>query len=505
MGIGVGDRVAGSAAPPAPRPMVITLAFCGIVVALMQTLIAPLLPSLPRLAHTDAGTASWMVTATLITGCVANPVFGRIGDMYGKRRMILVSLASMSIGSVICGVSSDIGLLITGRALQGAALALIPLGVSIIRDELPTERVPSAVAVVGATLGTGAAIGFPVAAVLVEYSNWHTMFWVSAAVGLIDIGLVLRYVPESPNRTSGRFDVAGAIGLSTALVSLLVGVEKAPTWGWTSTSTLACFALAVLVGLGWGAWEMRSHTPLVDLRVSARRPVLLTNLAATLIGFSFYANSLATAQLVQESTATGYGLAESIVVAGLCILPAGLLQASLAPLVARMARTRGPKTALALGGLIMAAGYAYRIPFSHDLPNVVIGTTIVGAGTALAYSTLSLLIMQAVPITETAAANGLNTLMRSIGQAVCSAVVASVLASVTLRISSGGLAPTLWAYQLIFVFAGLAALGAFALALAIPGRRLDDRSATEPDPFPAAHRPSIEDQPGPPVSARPAD
>src|ERR1700759_2668472 len=111
------------AAPPvSPRPMVVTLAFCSVVVAIMQTLIAPLLPSLPHLAHTDLSTASWMVTATLITGCVANPVFGRIGDMYGKRRMILVSLASITVGSVICGMTSDIGLLITGRAFQGAAL-----------------------------------------------------------------------------------------------------------------------------------------------------------------------------------------------------------------------------------------------------------------------------------------------------------------------------------------------------------------------------------------------
>ncbi|MCW2524701.1 MAG: transporter, partial [Frankiales bacterium] len=322
--------------------MVVTLASCGIVVAIMQTLIAPLLPSLPRLAHTDLSTASWMVTATLITGCVANPVFGRIGDMYGKRRMIIVSLASMTIGSLMCSFTSDIGLLIAGRAFQGAALALIPLGISIIRDELPPERVPGAVAVVSGTLGTGAAIGFPLAAALVEYSNWHTMFWVAAVVGVIDIAMVLRYVPESPNRTAGRFDISGAVGLSVALVSLLVGVEKGSEWGWTSPKTLLCFALAVGVSLAWGRWEMRFRTPLVDLRVSAQPAVLLTNLAATLIGFSFYANALSTAQLVQEPASTGYGLGERVVVAGLCILPGGLLQAGLAGVVARMVRGCGP-------------------------------------------------------------------------------------------------------------------------------------------------------------------
>jgi MFS family permease len=457
--------------------MVATLAFCGVVVALMQTLIAPLLPALPRLAHTDLSTASWMVTATLITGCVANPVFGRIGDMFGKRRMVLVALASMSIGSVLCGATDNIIWLIVGRGLQGTALAVIPLGVSIVRDELPPERVPGAVAIISGTLGTGAAIGFPVAAVLVEYSNWHTMFWISAAVGVIDIALVLRFVPESPNRTRGRFDVSGAIGLSIALVSLLVGVEEGASWGWMSPRTLACFGLALGVGLAWGRWELRTSTPLVDLRISAQRAVLLTNLAATLIGFSFYTNSLTTAQLLQEPRSTGYGLGRSIVVAGLCILPGGLLQAAFSPFIARFARTRGPKPVLALGCALMAAGWVYRIPTSHGLTNIVIGTTFVSAGTACAYSTLSLMIMRAVPINETGSANGLNTLMRSIGQSVSSAVVASVLAAVTVTVSGGVMAPTLWAYQLIFILAGAAALGALLLVLAIPGRRADARIA----------------------------
>ncbi|MCX5128385.1 MFS transporter [Streptomyces sp. NBC_00347] len=453
-----------------PRPMVAVLAFCGAIVAVMQTLVVPLLPHVPDLTGSSRAAAGWLVTVTLLTGAVCTPVLGRVGDMYGKRRVLLGSLGVLTAGSVLCAVTSDIAVLITGRALQGTALAVIPLGISIIRDELPPERVLPSIALMSSTLGIGAAIGLPAAALVVENFDWHTMFWASAALGLLDVLLVLWTVPESPTRTSGRFDVPGTLGLATTLVALLLAITQGADWGWTAPPTLALLATSLAVGALWGRHELRTASPMVDLRVSARPAVLLTNLAALLVGFAFYANSLVTAQLVQEPVSTGYGLGASLVVSGLCLLPGGLAMVALSPVSARLSAAHGPRTALALGAAVMTLGYLVRLFTNHALWLIVAGATVVACGTALAYSALPALVMRAVPVTETGAANGLNTLMRSVGQACCSAVVAAVLARVTF-LADGRSVPTLHAYLLVFLIAAGAALAALAAALCLPPGR----------------------------------
>ncbi|MFF0264710.1 MFS transporter [Kribbella sp. NPDC004536] len=451
-----------------PRLILSALAFCGVLVSISQTIVVPLLPELPAITHSPPSDVSWLITVTLLTGAVFTPLLGRAGDMYGKRRVLLIALSSMIVGSLLCATSSDLTVLVVGRAFQGAAVAVVPLGISILRDELPQRRVIPAIAIMSSTLGIGAAFGIPAATLVVEYANWHTMFWINLGLGVLDIVLVLLIVPESAVRTSGRFDVVGALGLSAFLVCLLLAVSKSSAW---STPTLAVlYAVAVLLVPLWGWYELRTASPLVDLRVSARPAVLFTNLSALLIGFAFYANSLSTAQLVQEPTWTGYGLGESIVVSGLCLLPGGVAMVLLSPVSARISGARGPRFTLGIASLIMAAGYVVRLFTSGSVAGIVIGATVVSAGTAVAYSALPALIMHAVPVTETAAANGLNTLMRTIGQAICSTIVATVLANVTIA-QAGKIAPALSAYLIVFVIAGIAALAAAGFVLFIPVRR----------------------------------
>ncbi|TDC14570.1 MFS transporter [Kribbella albertanoniae] len=449
------------------RAVLGVLGSCGVLVSVSQTIVVPLLPALGGITGRSAADVSWVLTVTLLTGAVFTPLLGRAGDMYGKRRVLLVALSSMVVGSLFCALSSELPVLIVGRAFQGAAIAVVPLGISILRDELPPRRVIPAIALMSSTLGVGAAFGIPAATLVVEYWNWHTMFWICVGLGVLDIVLVLLVVPESVVRTSGRFDVLGALGLAAFLVCLLLAVSKGSTWGTGPTIALALGAIAVVPVWGW--YELRTLSPLVDLRVSARPAVLFTNLCALLIGFAFYANSLSTAQLVQEPTWTGYGLGASIVVSGLCLLPGGVAMVLLSPLSARISNARGPRFSLAIASVLMAAGYVVRLFTSHSIAGIVVGATVVSAGTAIAYSALPALIVHAVPVTETAAANGLNTLMRTVGTAICSAIVASVLTTVT--VSNGDrVAPALSAYLIVFVIAGLAAAVAAGLVALIPGR-----------------------------------
>ncbi|MGH3324323.1 MAG: MFS transporter, partial [Streptomyces sp.] len=256
----------GSGAAGIRRGVVPVLAFAGISVAVMQSLLVPVVARLPALLGTTTSDAAWVITATLLCGAVATPVMGRLGDLYGKRRFILVSLGLMVLGSLVCGFTSSLVPMVAGRALQGFGMGAIPLGISILRDELPPDRLGSAMAYMSSSLGVGGALGMPLAAFTAQHTDWHALFFGSAGLGALAMLLVAVLVPESALRARGGFDVLGALGLSAGLVALLTAISKGGDWGWSSGTTLGLFAAALLVFLLWGWMELRIADPLVDLR-----------------------------------------------------------------------------------------------------------------------------------------------------------------------------------------------------------------------------------------------
>ncbi|KRE56856.1 MFS transporter [Arthrobacter sp. Soil736] len=452
---------------PSPSAITAVLALSGTVVALMQTLVVPLLPDFPRILGVTADDASWLVTATLLSSAVATPIVSRSADMYGKRRMMVVCLAIMVAGSIMAAVGGTFLWLIIGRALQGFSSALIPVGISIMRDELPKEKMGSAVALMSATLGIGSALGLPLAGVLYEGLGWESIFWVAAGAGTLLLLAVVLVVPESKVRTPGRFDYAGALVLSAALGSLLLAISKGGSWGWGSEPVLLLFLAAGILLAAWVPYELKVGQPMVDLRTSARRPVLMTNLASLLIGFAMFANMLLTTQQLQLPAATGYGFQLNVITAGLCMVPSGLAMVVFAPVSGGIIRRFGGKTALMTGACVMIAGYVGRVFFHDSIAAVVIGSTVVSVGTAIAYAAMPTLIMGAVPITETASANGLNSLVRSIGTSTSSAAVAAVLTSVTMTLGPVR-APSFAAFQDVFWMAALASAASVLAAIAIP-------------------------------------
>ncbi|MFF9025866.1 MFS transporter [Streptomyces eurythermus] len=453
-------RKAGGAVVP-------VLAFAGIVVAVMQTLLVPVIKDLPQLLDTAPSNATWVLTSTLLSGAVATPIMGRLGDLYGKRRMLVLSLAVMVIGALVSAFTSELITMIVGRTLQGFAMGAIPLGIGLMRDMLPRERLGSAMALMSSSIGVGGGLALPAAALVAQHTNWHALFYGAAGLGVLAIGLTLLVVPESPMRAEGSFDLAGALGLSTGLVLLLLPITKGSDWGWSSGTTLGLFAAAVVVLVLWGLYELRVQAPLVDLRTTARPAVLFTNLASIMVGVAFYVVSLVLPQLLQLPTATGYGLGQSMVVAGLCVAPLGLTMMFTAPVYARLSARYGPKVTLIIGLLIIAIGYGGGLGLMDAAWQTIVTSVILGAGIGLAYSSLPALIVGAVPASETGAANGLNTLMRSIGTSVSSAVVGMVLANTANNV--GGVAiPTMHGFRVSFLIATAAVAVGLLLALFLP-------------------------------------
>ncbi|WP_442945664.1 MFS transporter [Nocardia sp. SSK8] len=456
----------------APVVLIAVLSTVGVVVSLMQTLVIPIIPSLPTLLNTSAANASWVITATLLAGAVSTPISGKLGDMFGKRLVLVVNLGFMIVGSVVCASFSSLLPEIVGRSLQGAAVGAIPLGISIMRDELPPAKVGSAMAVMSATLGVGGAIGLPFAALIAQNADWHMLFWVAAGLGVVCAVLVFVFVPESPVRTPAKFDFGGAVGLSIALLTLLVAITKGADWGWASASIIGLFAASLVSFLAWGFYELRQGAPLVDLRVSARPRVLFTNMASIAVGFALYGMSLTFPQLLMAPEETGYGFGLSMVVAGLAMAPTGLVMMLLSPVSARLSAAKGPKLTLALGSAVIGIGYLCAVLMMDSVWQIMLASVIVAGGVGLAYAAMPALIMGAVPITETAAANGLNSLMRSIGTSTSAAVMGVVLAHMTMQLGPHVL-PSREGFHTAFFIAMAGAVAAIALTACIPMRKAD--------------------------------
>lgn len=463
------------------RVLVAVLAAAGISVSLMQTLVIPLVPQLPTLLGTSASDASWAITATLLTGAIATPVLGRLGDMYGPKRILVACAVVLTVGSVIAALTTSLVPLIIGRGLQGFGAPVIPLGISVLRAALPAERVGSAMGLMSASLGVGGALGLPLSAVIAEHFNWHALFWCAAALGVMSAVLFALLVPEIRPVAKDRFDPLGAIGLAAALVLLLLPISKGATWGWTSATTLAMFGASVVVFVVFGWWQYRAPSPIVDMRTTLRRPVLLTNVASIAMGFGMFAMSLVGPQILQMPSATGYGLGQSMVAAGLWMAPSGLAMMISAPIAARIIATRGPKFTLLVGAVTVAAGYLSGTQLIGTAAGVLVFAVIVSVGVGFGFASLPALINSAVPVSETASANGINTLARSLGTSTSSAVMSAVLAQMTVTVG-GHVLPSLNGFRTALLIAALAAVGAAVIALAIP--RVTRRPDEPPAPVP---------------------
>ena len=465
-----------AAEKPHPRLAVAVLCLAGIVVALMQTIIVPLIPQLPALLHADASDTTWAITITLLLGAVATPIGGRIGDMYGKRLAILVSLGFVAVGSVACAVATSLPLFIIGRGLQGLGFGIVALGISVMRDIVPPRHLGSSVGTMSASLGIGGALGLPVAALIAQHVSWHALFWSCAgAATLAGVGVALT-VRSTAKPSGGRFDALGALGLTVLLVCLLLPLSKGAEWGWSHPLTLGLFAGFVVSTSVWVFVELRRASPLIDLRILAKRPLLLTNLASIATGFAFYAMQLIPIQLLMAPTNSPDGFGYDMVHASLILAPSGLVMFVFSHISGRINAVFGARISLALGAVIIGIGYVIFIvgiagPWDLTWIHMLVIACCIGAGLGIGDTAMPALIMQSVRVGQTGESNGVNALMRIVGTSTAAAAVGMLLtwSMISVPVADGTSigVPTaegyLWASGIALVMSVIAAVVAFAI------------------------------------------
>jgi EmrB/QacA subfamily drug resistance transporter len=405
--------------------------------ALMQTFLIPALPTLQEDLHSSGTWVTWTVTAYLLTGSVATPLVGRLGDQHGKVRLMVISLGVFLIGSVAAIFAWNIGSLIVFRAIQGVGGAVFPLSFAIIRDEFPPERRSVAMGLVSAVLGVGGGVGIVLSGLIVDNLSWRWLFVVAAAIVALALLLVWRFVPESPVRSPSRVDVWGALTLSAGLVCLLVGLTEGQPLGWTSVPIVGLFAGAAAFLAAWVLVELRVTDPMVDMRVFTRRPVLFTNLTAMLSGFALYMTWVILPTFYQlprglpDSLAdvADYGFGTSVTVAGLWMLPTSLAILVAGPVAGIVGRKHGSRTPLVVGMILVALGSAGIAEWHSAAWQPALSFILVGVGIGSAFAAMPKLIVDAVKVTETGIATGMNTVVRTVGGVIGAQVGAVLLAA----------------------------------------------------------------------------
>jgi EmrB/QacA subfamily drug resistance transporter len=407
------------------------LAIAAFAFSLLQSLVSPVLPLLQTDLHTSQNAVTWVLTAYLLAAAVFTPILGRVGDMIGKRKVLVVALALLAAGSILAAVAGSIVVMILARAVQGVGGGVIPLAFGIIRDEFPRAKVAGAVGVIAALLAVGGGVGLVLAGPIVNSLDYHWLFWIPGGVVALAALATWLVVPESPVRTPGRISWPAAVLLSGWLVALLVAVSQAPVWGWGSGSVIGLLVLAVLVLAGWIWVERRSSHPLIDLKMMRIPAVWTTNLVALMFGMGLYAIFAFLPEFLQTPSSAGYGFGASITESGLIVLPMSVSMFIFGSWSGQLSTRLGAKTVLVAGSVASIPAFAIMAFAHHQIWQLTIAMVLLGAGFGLAFSAMSNIIVDAVPSQQTGVASGMNANIRTIGGSIGAAAMASIVTAGT--------------------------------------------------------------------------
>ena len=466
-----------------PHLILAVLLLAGLAYAVLSSAVIPALPTIQHDLHTTETGVTWLLTGFLLSASVGTAIIGRLGDMYGKERLLLWTLLVLALGTLIAAVANTLEVLIVGRVIQGVAGGIFPLAFSIIRDEFPPDQVAGSIGLISSILGIGGGVGLVLGALIVEHLSWHWLFWFPLIVTVLAAVCTWRFIPESPVRSPGHVNWLAAALMTVGISCVLIAISETSVWGWGGTKTIGLFLAGVAVCAAWIAVEVHSREPLVDMTLMRLRGVWTTNLAAFLLGAGMYASFLIIPQFAQLPKSTGFGFGASVVVSSLYLLPAALGMSLLGTMAGRIAHRFGSKPALLVGTGVTAVSFAW-LAVAHRHPyDILISAALLGIGIGLAFAALGNLIVQAVPPSQTGVATGMNTVMRTLGGALGGQLAATFIADNTAH----GF-PTVTGFDDSFAMAAVFLVVCVLAGLLIPGRRvasapraLDAQLATNPE------------------------
>jgi EmrB/QacA subfamily drug resistance transporter len=431
--------------------------------SVLSSAVIPALPVFQRSLGASETGVTWLLTGFLLSASVGTAIIGKLGDMYGKQKLLVGTLLVLSAGTALAGVASSLGVLIVARVIQGVAGGIFPLSFSVVRDEFPEDQVPGAIGLMSAILGIGGGLGLVVGGLIDEHLDWHWLFWIPLPVMLVSAAGAWLFIPPPRVRHPGRVNWAAAALMSAGLCAVLIAIAQTSVWGWADPRTVALLAAGLIICAVWIAVELRSGNPLIDMALMRVRGVWTVNLAAFLLGGGLYSFFLLLPQLAQLPASTGFGYGASVVGAGLYLLPLALGMGVLSSMAGRIERRFSSRWALITGSCTGAAALVWLTLTSRHPYGMLIASALLGVGIGLAFSALGNLIIQAVPEDQTGVASGMNAVLRTLGGALGGQIAATFVAADLIH----GL-PALGGFTKTFAMAALFLAGCAIAGILIP-------------------------------------
>ncbi len=447
------------------------------------TMIYVALPTLIR-EFGDPVKATWLVTAHGLIGTSVALMAGRLGDLYGRKRVLLVMLAIAVAGSVLSAVTTDYLLVLLGRSLQGCATALIPLSIGIIREVLPKERVPVAIGLMTTGQGMGTATGLVLGGWLIDHFPWHTLFIVSAAmlvVAWIVIKLLIPGTRGTPQRTPIDW-IEGVLPVP-GISALLLGISYANDYGWFDTTVIGLMVLGLVLIVLWARRSLAAQEPFINLRLLASRNVSLAILIAVLLSLGTMQITLVFSAYGQNPLWTAAGLGLTATATGLIKLPSNVLSFFAGPFSGWLQQKRGIRLPILIAGIIGAAGWLAALTFPTVVAQVIVLLCVISFGTTMLNAALPNVIVASVPEERTSEAIGALSVLRGMAQSIGSQVIAVMLTVGALLTPEGGAKiPSATGFTITMATIAGLTLAAALVSLLLRPDRTDREPVREPEP-----------------------
>lgn len=460
------------------------LSMVGVALLLnyVETMIIPGVPTIQKDFTTTESIVSWVTSAFLIVGSAVSPLFGKLGDSYGKKKMFLIALVFYTAGVGLAGFSPSIYFLIAARAVQGIGFAIVPLALAIIAETFPRERIATAQGVVSATFAIGAAVGLVVGAYIVEDLGWQWAFHSAFILSIVLFIVVLKVLPAGNPGTGKRVDFSTVAMLMAGVSLILLYLTEGPYEGWYSALELGALAAGVILTVGFFVAEAKRSNPLIQLSLLRTRNVLVANGVGIISGVSMFLLFFAVTYYTQLPKPVGLGL--DVITAGLTLAPATLLMLVAGPGLGRLVTRAGPRPTMVLGAAITIAGFTLFIFNRATTTDVMLATAVSLVGAVSIIIPIVNMISVSLPDQNVATGLGLNTMLRNIGGAVGPVVATTILSTYTVSVGPITF-PSSTAFDYIFYLGIGAMLVAVVFALAAKNYTFRKRPGAQGESSPA--------------------
>jgi EmrB/QacA subfamily drug resistance transporter len=429
-------------------------------------MVIPGIPTIQSDFSTTATIAAWITSAYLIVGSAISPLFGKLGDVFGKKRMFLVSLTFYVAGVGIAGFSPSIYILIAARALQGIGFAIIPLGLAIITDVFPKERVATAQGIISGTFAIGAAAGLVVGSYVVEDLGWQYAFHTALVLSIVLFAISYKILQnDTPEGISRSVDYTGAGILTGGITLLLLYATEGPTLGWFAMEEIAFLIPGAALFIGFFFFENKKKNPMIQLGLLKIRNVLVANLVGIVSGITMF--SLFFALTYYTQLPQGYGLGLKVIQSGLTLAPSTLAMLVGGPLIGRLTQRSGPKPVLMIGAALTIVGLALFLFNRATTLDVALDMVVALAGVVALIVPIVNMLAISLPRESMAVGLGMNTMLRNLGGAIGPVVATVIMATYTTTLIIPGRAPMSFPTATAFNYIFAIGIGLMILVVAI--------------------------------------